>query len=145
MYISIPKNGFHFNESQIKIIEDKYNGKYLGYWCTKRLSGGWNDIPVDVFYVKNPDRSKGHSNFFGMFRDDKSVMITNAESCFEKPVIGLLCHDGEVLVSRYRHDYRTKGSIMVDGGRDYLRCSAGKRIQVTVENGEFVCMELADA
>jgi len=53
----------------------------------------------------------------------------------------LLTDDGEVLVSRYRHDYVEKGPYMIDGGRDYLRTSgnavAGKLVEVTVVDGEF--------
>jgi len=146
MFVKIDPHGYFFDEKGIKIIEDKYDAKYVGYWCTKRPSGGWNETPVDVFYVENPDRSKGHSNYFGMFIQNNSVMITNAESCFEEPIAGILCEDGEVLVSRYRHDYVEKDGHMIDGGRDYVRCSANHpRIGITIENGNFILKELTDA
>ena len=68
-------------------------------------------------------------------------MITDAASAFCEPITGLLTDDGEVLVSRYRHDYVEKGPYMIDGGRDYLRTSgnatAGKLVEVTVVDGEF--------
>jgi hypothetical protein len=41
-------------------------------------------------------------------------------------------------VSRYRHDCVFKDGQMIDGGRDYLRSSGGKFVNVTVKDGEFV-------
>jgi len=134
----IKNTPYHFTDKGIKKLEELYNAKYVGHWCTKRPDGTWHDMPVDVFYQENPDRSKGHSNYFGMFINERGqAMITNAESAFSEQITGMLCEDGEVLVSRYRNDYQTKGDVMVDGGRDYLRYSGGRYIRVTAENGEF--------
>jgi hypothetical protein len=131
--------GYHFGVNGIKIIEEKYNAKYMGYWCTKRLDGkSWNERPVDVFYVENPDRSKGHTKYFGMFVQEGSVYITNAESAFTEPMTGAICEDGEVIVSRYRHDYIKKGGAMIDGGRNYTRSNMCPLAKVTVKDGEFI-------
>lgn len=139
MYVNIPKEGYHFSESQIKRIEEIKDAKYMGYWCTKRPSNGsWNERPVDVFYQANPDVEQGHKNYFGMFVQNGTIWITDATSAFSDPITGVLCDDGEVLVSRYRHDYVTKGNYMVDGGRDYLRCSMSPLATVTVVGCAFV-------
>jgi len=144
MFINTPKCGFHFSENGIAKMEERYNAKYMGYWCTKNSGGGWNEHPVDVFYVENPDTSKGHTNYFGLFHTqytlihDLGWMITNAESAFSEPIMGILCDDGEVIVSRYRHDCVMKGEYMIDGGRDYLRCSAGRLVRVIVLDGKFL-------
>jgi hypothetical protein len=45
-------------------------------------------------------------------------------------------------VSRYRHDCIFKDGQMIDGGRDYLRSSGGKFVNVTVKDGEFVLEEV---
>ena len=37
-----------------------------------------------------------------------------------------------------------KGDYMIDGGRDYLRCSPGRLVRVDVFDGEFIFMELPD-
>jgi hypothetical protein len=66
------------------------------------------------------------------------LMISNAESAFSEPIAGVLTEDGEVIVSRFRHDYVTKDGQVIDGGRDYTRSSGGKFVEVTVKNGEFV-------
>lgn len=69
------------------------------------------------------------------------MLITDAASAFSEPITGLLTDDGEVIVSRYRHDCVQKGPYMIDGGRDYLRTSGsntdGKLVKVTVVDGEF--------
>jgi hypothetical protein len=143
MFIKTPENGFHFNKDGIAKIEKGYGAKYMGYWTTKRPSGQWNDTPVDVFYQPNPDLSKGHSHYFGMYHNGLNVMITDAASAFSEPIVGILTDDGEVIVSRYRHDCVEKGDYMIDGGRDYTRASVGKFVNVTVKDGEFV-LELVE-
>lgn len=122
-YFIKPTKGFHFSENGLKTVQDHYGGTYVGYFCTKRPDGSWNETPVDVFYQPNPDVSKGHSHYFGVFRRDSGMYITNAISVTEQPMLGVIANDGEVLVSRYRHDYRRSndGSVFIDGGRDYTK------------------------
>jgi hypothetical protein len=141
MFIKIPQNGYHYGPDAIAKIEEMYNAKYMGYWCTKNLRDGWNESPVDVFYVVEPDRSKGHTNYFGMFMRGDTSYITDASSAFTAPITGILTKDGEVIVSRFRHDCIMKDGYMIDGGRDYLRCSADSLqtfVNVSVKDGEFV-------
>jgi hypothetical protein len=138
LFVKIPESGYHFNERGIKTLEEKYGAKYMGYWCTTRTSGGWNETPVDVFYQPNPDTSKGHTHYFGMFRQGERVWITEASSAFSEPITGIICEDGEVLVSRCRHDYVTKGEHMIDGGRDYTRCSISPSATVKVVDDQFL-------
>ena len=141
MFIKTPEDGCHFIDEEIAAIAKHYGARYMGPWSILRQSV-WTIDPVDVFYQPNPDVSKGHSHYFGMFRTfEGQAMITNAESAFSEPITGLLTNDGEVLVSRYRYDYVEKGPYMIDGGRDYLRTSGsnadGKLVKVTVVDGEF--------
>lgn len=139
MFIETPKDGYHFTEAQIKTIEELHGAKYMGYWCTKRLDGkSWNERPVDVFYQTNPDIEAGHSHYFGIFLQNDSIYITDAQSCFSEPIIGSVCENGEVIVSRYRHDYVEKKGAMIDGGRDYTRTNRCPTATVTVVGGEFI-------
>jgi len=141
VFIKIPKDGFHYDSKSIANIENSYNAKYMGYWCTNNTKNRqWNDTPVDVFYVANPDRSKGHTNYFGMYVRNNSSYIIDASSAFSVPITGILTNDGEVIVSRYRHDYVEKDGYMIDGGRDYLKCSSKFQtfVNVSVVDGEFV-------
>lgn len=138
LFVKILEHGYHFNEKGVKTIEEKYGAKYMGFWCTKNPRGGWNERPVDVFYQPNPNVELGHKHYFGMFVRDDTAFICDASSAFEEPMTGVVCEDGEVLVSRYRHDYRTKGDRMVDGGRDYVRRSLHPTATVTVNGPDFV-------
>lgn len=141
MFVKIPQDGYWFKQAGIQKIEEKYGAKYMGYWCTQRPSGGWNESPVDVFYQPNPDTSKGHTHYFGMFVRDESVYITEASTAFKDPISGIVTDDGEVIVSRYRHDYVTKDNFMIDGGRDYTRASMHPTVMITVNGDQFVITE----
>lgn len=138
MYVSIPKDGYWLSCSDIEKIQQLKNATYMGYWAIRTKTGSWSDEPVDVFYTPNPDTSKGHTNYFGMLVQNSVLYITEASSAFSEPIAGMPTPDGEVLVSRYRHDYVTKGDRMIDGGRDYIRASMHNTVAVTVINSEFV-------
>lgn len=135
----IDKSPYWFTQEGIEKIEKDYNAKYMGYWCTKHSSGWWNEDPVDVFYQPNPDFEKGHSNYFGMFVRGGHVYITNAESAFKEPIVGVLAENGEVLVSRFRHHMvKADCGAMVDGGRDYMKRSLkGDLVDVFIEKDQF--------
>jgi hypothetical protein len=143
LHVKISTDGYHFVQAGIQFIEEKYGAKYMGYWAIKRKSG-WSDEPVDVFYVENPDREKGHTNYFGMFRQDGMVYITNAESAFSETLKGIIGNNDEVVISRYRHDFRDTGDAFIDGGRDYTRLGGStipRTVDVLVEGSEFVVVE----
>lgn len=140
MYVT--NEGYWFKAGGICQIEERYGAKYMGYWCTRNSRGGWNERPVDVFYQPNPNKALGHSHYFGMFIQNDSVYITNAASAFSEPLTGALCPDGEVIVSRYVHDYIEKKGVMIDGGRDYVRSTTGKLIRVNVVGPDFIFEEI---
>ena len=141
MFVNIPEDGYWLKSAGISKIEEKYGAKYMGYWCTKRPSGGWNEQPVDVFYQPNPDTAKGHTHYFGMFYRDDVLYITEASTAFSDPIAGIVTDDGEVIVSRYRHDYVEKDGRMIDGGRDYTRSSIHPTVIITVDGDKFVVSE----
>ena len=122
----------------IEKCEEKYNAKYIGDFQTKRKDGSWNDRPCAIFYVENPDISKGHSNYFGLFMNIISIdpieygplSITNGLSAVEEPFIAIQADNGEYVISSYLHDYRVSSdeSVMIDGGRDYSRYTRDKKL-----------------
>lgn len=108
-----------FTDEQYNNIEEYYKAKFICETCLKNIDGGWANIPVAVFYTENA-HPEG-SNWFGLYYNhDNKLMITDAKSALE-PFDALLFENGDILYSRYRHDYRTYGNAMVDGGRDYFR------------------------
>jgi hypothetical protein len=105
------------------IIEHNYHAKYVGEFCLRNRDNSWSESPVAVFYQPDPDVSKGHTHYFGIFkRSDGVALITNASSAAEVDIQGIQYGD-EIIYSRFRHDCRSDstGSVFVDGGRDYLR------------------------
>lgn len=108
----------------IPAVEKKYNAKFVGDFCLKAKGGGWINQPFAIFWQETPP-VEGYSNYFALFVENDKVMITSGESAFSEPIVGIVADDGEVVFSRYRHDCRESkdGSVMMDGGRDYTRCS----------------------
>jgi len=143
-----------YQSINIEAAEDLYKSKYIGSWCI-RVGENWSEFPVEVFYQSNPDKSKGHSHYFGIYVEsgiggyDTKVMITNAESAFFKDIIGIVDND-MVYVSRYRHDFlKTPSGFIIDGGRDYLRLGSDSNenselnlVKVNVKDGGFIFNEI---
>lgn len=136
-------------------VEEKYNAKYIGDFSINN-----KDTPTAVFYVENPDISKGHSNYFGLFG-----ILSNPLDLIDKPkggykydfyicnAIGILdktypankLPNGELLMSLYPHDYKTKEyegiEYMIDGGNaGYTRYSPvdSNIVQVKVVKDKIV-------
>ncbi len=108
-----------FKPEQIKIIEDKYNGKYVFESALKAKGGGWTDRAFAIFYTE--EQHPEGSNYFAIGRDHNgSVIIANGIDATEE-FQGVQYKD-DVYYSRYCHDFRQcTSNLFVDGGRDYLR------------------------
>jgi hypothetical protein len=122
-----------FDENIIKRVEERYHAKYLFEACLKNGFGGWTNQPAAIFYTEEP-HPQG-SNYFGLYMyhglgtvDGVAPypMITNGVSATQGIYNAVRADDGEIIYSRYRHDYRASkdGSVNVDGGRDYFKTTA---------------------
>jgi len=133
MYI-LNRSDKHFN---IEAVEEKYSATYMGMWCLRTISEQWAEVPSYIFYTPNPDTSLGHTNYFGLFTRAGTTYITKGDSAFTD-LIGVVSDEGEVVISRYRHDYHISNdaSVFIDGGRDYTR-AAKQSVDVEVRDGEF--------
>lgn len=130
----------------IEKVEAKYNAKFVGQFCLKTRDGGWANSPADVYWQATPPVA-GYSNYFGLIYQHGGVYITSGASAVEPLIDAVVAHDGEIIYSRWRHDYRTStdGSTDIDGGRDYVRRSKGGRnILLKVVDGEFYQLEEED-
>lgn len=131
---------YYFTDKGIEQIESMRDATYIGYWCGRTKDGDWAEKPLDVFYVKEPDTDKGHTNYFGLILNPLTdqVMITDASSCFNDPITGMV-EDGIVYASRYRHDYvQTPSGSSIDGGRDYTKTTLPcDLVRIEVIDGEF--------
>jgi hypothetical protein len=57
---------------------------------------------------------------------------------------GIVADNGEVIYSRYRHDfvYSTDRSVFVDGGRDYVKSSMhGRRVTIALHGPDLIIEE----
>jgi len=132
------------NKESIKKVEDKYKATYIGDFSPKAKNGDWVNTPMAVFYQENPPEN--YSNYFGIYWDNEHLMITEADYIKDLKFTGAKADNGEIIYSFYRHDYKysADGSVMVDGGFDYLRTNDVNRLVslqvvkdkiVEIENG----------
>lgn len=110
-------------------IEQRYGGKYVGDFCLKDKYGNWIDTPFAIFYQPNPNFSLNHTNYFAIKVNylTGQMIITKGDSAFSIAIPGLIANNGEIIYSRYKHDYvtSTDKSVWIDGGRDYCRFNGG--------------------
>lgn len=122
----------------IKDIELKYNAKYVIDSCLKSDSGNWLNFPAAFFYTE--EKHPRGSNYFAMYSLG-GWMITNGIRVSEGVFHGILFEDGELVHSRYRHDWFEHRKAMVDGGRNYFRTSTcpegAKQVKFNIVNGEI--------
>lgn len=107
----------------VSAAESRYGATYMGDFCVKNIYGDWTTQPVAIFYQPNPDTTKGHSHYFGLAVRQDTVLIMRGDTAFDEPIAGIVSDAGEVIFSRYRHDYCTSqdGTVSIDGGRDYVK------------------------
>lgn len=114
------KSSFLKDES-IEKIERHYKAKYVLESCLKAKDGGWANFPAAIFYTQ--EAHPEGSNYFAIYMDKSgSPMITDALPSIQGVIFEGIEAEGEVVYSRFRHDYREgKNGAFVDGGRDYFR------------------------
>jgi len=112
----VDNNPYHYNH--LKMAKTFGECSFLGTFCLPSN----DNLPITWYVAWNPDRSKGHKDFFGLGIDFVSPFIVGRDyEEFELlmiiPAIKCqLCQ--EVIYSSYRHDMRycSCGSSYVDGG-----------------------------
>jgi len=113
----------------------KKDGVAVKYVCTSALGG--EARAMDIFYRATPHPEFGN-RYFGMYVDQQDrVMITNADAIEDAHFAMIEDANGDLHYSAHRHDYKTVGDKMVDGGRAYVR-SSGATIPYRVVDGEMV-------
>lgn len=126
-----------FTQEQLDKIENLRNAVYV---CATEHKGHC----VEVFYGAEP-HPVSQSRYFGLYKSSVfgELMITNGAFIEDQEFDAVIADNGEVIYSRYRHDYRTSkdGSVWIDGGRSYTRSGIyppEKRTVLVVRNGELV-------
>ena len=120
-----------FSKENVKKIEDLKNAKYV---CDTEQNG----LHIAIFYGDDPHPDSG-SRYFGLYYTgvENQLMITNCAFIEEQNITGVVAENGDVIYSRYRHDYRSSpdGSVFVDGGRAYLRTNSINTVNIAVKEG----------
>lgn len=115
---------------QIKIIEEKYNAQYVCETPIKTVDGGWVNFPCAIFYTE--EKHPEGSNYMALYKhpDTGQLYVCDGKSATQEPIVGVVADDGEVIFSRFRHDYRVSKdeTATIDGGRDYVRSNAGSNL-----------------
>lgn len=131
---------YFFEEYIIPVIEEKYNAKYVCETCIKNQYG-WRNEPSLIFYSvkKHPDGS----HYFAISIDDHGNLVISDGISATEPFVGVIAENGDIIYSRFRHDYRTSEdkSVSIDGGREYTRVVHDKlqpTVQLQIEGSELL-------
>ncbi len=128
-----------YDSLKIDSIERLYEVKYIGPWSIKTKDGNWSLHPVEVFY-QSELRDAKHSHYMGVYMGPEGyVYICDAKSAFSEDIAAVIADDGEIVVSGYRHDYRSSedGTTFIDGGRNYTRTNR-EIISLSMVDGELI-------
>lgn len=127
-------------EKGISHFEKKYNATYVADLCLKDRYGNWANEPAAIFYQDTPP-VPGYSHYFAIVVRGKETFITSGESAVSEPIAGIQADDGEIIFSRYRHDFRRSKdeSVFIDGGRDYTKHNNPERlVEINIVDGEML-------
>jgi hypothetical protein len=125
----------------IKYIEDEYGVRYVGYYDIPTPKGPLG--PFLIFYQENPNITLGHSHYMGVGFGLSGSYVFNAKSIEDASYNAIYIND-KYICSRYRHDYQTEGSSMIDGGLDYTRCSGPITHQMKIVDGKEVFIPIGE-
>lgn len=125
----------------IENAEKHYNATYVTDMCVRDKNGNWANLPVSIFWVEKPEKPE-YSNYLGVFINGGQVFVTNGLSATVEEFWGSEAENGEIIYSRWRHDYRISEdkTAMVDGGRDYFKGN-GKSVRLKIVGPDVVIIE----
>lgn len=131
---------YFFEEYIIPVIEEKYNAKYVCETCIKNQYG-WRNEPSLIFY--SVKKHPAGSHYFAISIDDHGNLVISDGISATEPFVGVIAENGDIIYSRFRHDYRTSEdkSVSIDGGREYTRVVHDKlqpTVQLQIEGSELL-------
>jgi hypothetical protein len=136
-----------FKDETIIGIEKHYNATYVVDACLKNINGAWVNFPAAIFHTETA-HPQG-SNYMAMYwSENDGWMVTNGFEAVQGVFHGIVFDDGELVHSRFRHDYFVHREAMADGARDYHRtntCPQGSRhIKFKVDGAKLVEYTMED-
>jgi hypothetical protein len=112
------------------------NDIFVHYVCTTHPRANTDSVVADIFY-QTPPHPEYMNHYFGIYSFDGNTYICDADEV-EDFVFAMVENDeGKLEYSSHRHDYKMfDNGNMIDGGRDYVRCS-GDVVYYQLANGVF--------
>ena len=118
-----------FSDENIKKLEKFYNARYV---CDAGLDKV--DLPSAIFWQDNPPHD--YSNYLCVYRtdpvlaNDPFIWVRSGAFILDREIIGAVADNGDVIFSRFRHDFRESadGSVWIDGGHHYVRTAPGTKL-----------------
>lgn len=103
-----------FSPEQVKKIEELRNARWL-------LDTEHKGHPVSVFW--QDEAHPNGSNFFALYYKNVpwELMITDGAFILDQSIRGIMLPSGNVIYSRYVHDFFEREGVAIDGGRSYTR------------------------
>lgn len=128
------------NWLNIPYVSEHYNAKYIGEFPIKMKNGSWSNLAGKLFYQTTPHPHGSNYMMLYMHPGSGELFITDGIKSAQNVYDAVVDRQaGVVLYSAYRHDYQTYGSLMADGGCDYIRSNAGNEyVKFTIVDGEVV-------
>ena len=131
----------------VATIERHYTNKDgvpVKYVCTSALDS--DAFAMDIFFRETPHPHFGNK-YFGSYWEtiagERLVKIANADA-IEDDQFGMISHNGQWVYSQHRHDFRSAGNCIVDGGRAYFKRVGDLSVEckhMTLREGHFVEVE----
>lgn len=111
------------------------DGVAIKYVCTSAL--GSEEFARDIYFRETPHPQFGN-RYFALYHGIDGIMICNADR-IEDVSFGMIESKDGWEYSQHRHDYRTVGDSMIDGGRAYVRRGGSAPFKtMRVKDGEFI-------
>lgn len=110
----------NLEHSNIRSVEQSRQCRYVCEWPL--LNDGNKPTETMLLFWNDVAHPQG-SNWMALFFHDGGWYVRDGISASRHPIHCPVSQDGQVMLSKHRHDYRTSkdGSIAIDGGRDYTK------------------------
>lgn len=117
----INKESSVLSQDNIKKIEKLKSAVFV---CDADISQGMDVSFAGAYFYGDEEHPVSGSKYFKLFYDfNGNIMIADGSEIEDIDFTGVISDEGEVIYSRYRHDYRQSKdkSVWIDGGQSYLR------------------------
>lgn len=118
----------------IDTIEVHYKSKFVGVFEHKAKI-------VLAFYNENPDRTRGHSEYFIWYTHGGKSYISSGEWLKDLSFNGIMLPSGKIIYSCSGHHYHKQEGYFIDGGFDYIRTNSDKIVPLGIRDGHIVVLD----